>query len=133
MKQLHQGQRVYDIILKKTEQMYRLLAIAVVQAPLAHKHLDDNVAVALREKCGEIMGKMARGDIVAYDDAFSYACPKFVTAAPPDYDSLPLVDVNQNCYREQLKAFLGRMEEQRELPNLEQYLKLYSVRWLSNG
>ncbi len=56
MKQLHQGQRVYDIILKKTEQMYRLLAIAVIQAPLAQKHLDDNVAVALREKYAGVGG-----------------------------------------------------------------------------
>ncbi len=73
------------------------------------------------------MTKMGRGDSTSYDDAFSYACPKFITAATPDFDSLPLVDINQNCYRKQLKGFLSKMEQQRELPNLEQYLKLYSV------
>lgn len=125
VKQLHQGQRVYDIILKKNEQMYKLLAITVVQAPATNKVLEENVANALREKCGDAMAKMMRADVSTYDETFSYACPKFVTGELPEYDSPP-VDTNQNTYRQQLKAFLAHVESQRELPTLKQYLRLYS-------
>ena len=30
---------------------------------------------------------MTRGDVGAYDELFSYACPKFITPSPPAFDS----------------------------------------------
>lgn len=30
---------------------------------------------------------MVLGDAGVYDELFSYACPKFITAAPPNYDA----------------------------------------------
>ena len=28
-----------------------------------------------------------RGDVPAFDEAFSYACPKFITPSPPSFDN----------------------------------------------
>lgn len=30
---------------------------------------------------------MVLGDAGVFDELFSYACPKFITAAPPNYDA----------------------------------------------
>ena len=43
---------------------------------------------------GEKMGKMVRGSEATYEELFSYACPKFVTCAPPNLDA-PSSNTNQ--------------------------------------
>ena len=43
---------------------------------------------------GEKMGKMVRGSEATYEELFSYACPKFVTCAPPNLDA-PTANTNQ--------------------------------------
>ena len=47
---------------------------------------------------GEKMGKMVRGSEATYEELFSYACPKFVTCAPPNLDA-PSTNTNQaRCF-----------------------------------
>ena len=36
---------------------------------------------------GEKRQRMVLGDAGVFDELFSYACPKFITAAPPNYDA----------------------------------------------
>ena len=43
---------------------------------------------------GEKMGKMVRGSEATYEELFSYACPKFVTCAPPNLEA-PSTNTNQ--------------------------------------
>lgn len=40
------------------------------------------------------MQKMARGGESAYEELFQYACPKFITPAPPSLDA-PSMNTNQ--------------------------------------
>ena len=87
VKQYHTRSTQYDQILKKNEQMYALLAITVTLSPAAQKLLDENVTTQLRERNAEKMAKMVRGDVPAFDEAFTYACPKFIAPSPPAYDS----------------------------------------------
>lgn len=84
-KQYHQNSPQYDQLLKKNEQMYALLAICLSLCP-QDKLIDENVGTQLKEKYGDKMTKMHRYDDEAYaiyDELFSYACPKFITASPP--------------------------------------------------
>ena len=36
---------------------------------------------------GEKRQRMVLGDTGVYDELFSYACPKFITASPPNFDA----------------------------------------------
>lgn len=92
-KQYHQRSSQYDQILKKNEQMYALLAICLSLCPHP-KLVEENVNNRLREKYAEKMLRMQRSDEAMFDELFSYACPKFITPSPPNYDE-PLVNFNQ--------------------------------------
>ena len=96
VKAFHQRSAQYDQILKKNEQMYALVAVALALCPAAQRALDENVLNTLRDKYGDKMLKMQRGSEGTYDELFSYACPKFITTAPPNYDS-PSANTNQVC------------------------------------
>ncbi|KAL5729577.1 hypothetical protein ACHQM5_002507 [Ranunculus cassubicifolius] len=83
----------------------------------------------LREKYGEKMLRMQRYDDEAYalyDEAFSYACPKFITPSAPVFEE-PLVNYNQDAYRLQLKLFLYKVKQQQLLSGVRTFLKLYST------
>ncbi|MCO5591683.1 hypothetical protein L7F22_045674 [Adiantum nelumboides] len=69
------------------------------------KLVEENVNSQLREKQGEKMLRMQRNDEAVFDELFSFACPKFITLSPPNYEEL--VNYNQDAYRLQLKLFLS--------------------------
>merc|ERR1712216_254767 len=66
-------------------------------------------------------------DIGAYEELFSFACPKFVSPAPPNYDDLPADYNPQEAYRLQLRLFLAEVQQQKLLPTIRSFLKLYST------
>ncbi|EFJ49954.1 hypothetical protein VOLCADRAFT_73984 [Volvox carteri f. nagariensis] len=115
----------FDQMLKKNEQMYQLLAICVALCPVAAKSLDENVLMQLRERHSDNMTAMNRSDIDVYDTLFREGCPKFVTSTPPAYDQAT-TNTNQLAFRAQLNAFLLEVRAQQTLPQLKQYLLLYS-------
>ncbi|KAB2629602.1 eukaryotic translation initiation factor 3 subunit L-like [Pyrus ussuriensis x Pyrus communis] len=126
-KQFHQKSPQYEQILKKNEQMYALLAIALSLCPQV-KLVEETVNSQLREKYGEKMNRMQRYDDEAfaiYDELFSYACPKFITPSPPSFEE-PLVNYNQDAYRLQLKLFLYEVKQQQLLSGVRTFLKVYS-------
>ncbi len=47
-----------------------------------------------RLRYNEKMMKMVRGVDSTYEELFAYACPKFITAAPPNLDA-PSANTNQ--------------------------------------
>ncbi len=55
---------------------------------------------------GEKMGKMVRGSEATYEELFSYACPKFVTCAPPNMDT-PTANTNQARHPHRFPSLLG--------------------------
>ncbi len=75
---------------------------------------------------GEKMQRMLRSEEATFEELYSYACPKFITAGMPAFDN-PNANTNMEAYRSQLRAFMGVVLEQKLLPALKQFLKLYSV------
>ncbi|PSC76421.1 eukaryotic translation initiation factor 3 subunit L-like [Micractinium conductrix] len=115
----------YEQILKKNEQMYALLACATALCPTANRLLDEAVSNMLREKYGEKVRSMTNGSSDTYEELFTYACPKFVSPAGPDFAN-PAANTNMEAFRAQLRIFMAVVEERKHLPSLKQFLKLYS-------
>mmetsp|Transcript_32450 Transcript_32450/g.39280 ORF Transcript_32450/g.39280 Transcript_32450/m.39280 type:complete len:525 (-) Transcript_32450:495-2069(-) len=124
-KQFHQRSASYEQIVKKQEQMYALLAIAIALSGQA-KLLDEVVNSNLREKYSDKMGKMVNGDEAIFDELFSFACPKFITPHPPSFED-PSHNYNQEAYRLQLKCFLNEVSSSKLIPTLRSFLKLYTT------
>ncbi|KAJ2827756.1 hypothetical protein FBU31_003089 [Coemansia sp. 'formosensis'] len=121
-KQYQQRQQV-DAANKKVEQMYALLAVAVSLSPV---RVDENIHAQLREKYGDQQHKIQRGGEEALDvisELYLFACPKFITPNPPNYE-LPEV-VEPQAY--QLRTFLREARLQLVVPTLRSFLKLYTT------
>ncbi|KAJ2813090.1 hypothetical protein H4S07_000933 [Coemansia furcata] len=122
-KQYQQRQQV-DAANKKVEQMYALLAVAVSLSPV---RVDENIHAQLREKYGDQQHKIQRGGEEALDvisELYLFACPKFITPNPPNYE-LPEVVVEPQAY--QLRTFLREARLQLVVPTLRSFLKLYTT------
>jgi len=126
-KQYHTRSYQYDQILKKNEQIYALLALAISLSP--QQQIDDNLLATLRDKFSERMSRMQSNnvDMSVYEELFSFACPKFISPAPPNYDNLPANYQPQEAYRLQLKLFLQEISQQKMLPTIRSFLKLYTT------
>merc|ERR1712032_555302 len=58
-------------------------------------------------------------------ELFSYACPKFVTAALPDYGMAESFNSNE-AHQRQLHLFLQEVKQQQALPKIGAFMKLYT-------
>jgi len=125
-KQYHTRSVKYDSIMKKSEQMYGLLAICIALCP---QRVDENVHTALREKYGDKMQKMQKGDLATFDEVFQFACPKFIAAFVPISvdEKAPIVNYYQEPMQLQTKLFLNEVAEQSLVPTIRSYLKLYTT------
>ncbi|XP_064619382.1 eukaryotic translation initiation factor 3 subunit L-like [Lineus longissimus] len=114
---------LYDQINKQNEQMYILLSICLVLHPM---RIDESVHSQLREKHGDRMLKMQKGEMSEFENSFSYACPKFLSPVPPNYDAPP-ANFHKEPYQLQLKVFMDEVLQQNLLPTIRSYLKLYTT------
>ncbi|KAI8817716.1 RNA polymerase I-associated factor PAF67-domain-containing protein [Fimicolochytrium jonesii] len=123
-KQYHTRSYQFDAISKKSEQMYALLAMSVALSP---QRVDENVHTAMREKYGEQSIKMQKGEegLPIFEELFNFACPKFISPVPPDYD----VATNSNAepQRHQLRVFIAEVRTQLMVPTIRSFLKLYTT------
>jgi len=117
-KQYHTRSYQYESIMKKNEQMYALLAMAVSLCP---QRIDENVHSVLKEKYADKMARMQRGDGLSdMAELFTHALPKFVSAGE-DASAPQAV---------QLKLFMSDVAQQVKespLPTIRSYLKLYTT------
>lgn len=113
----------FNVIKKKGDQIYNLLAIAHTLCP---SRLDETVQGVLLDKCGDKMQRMQKGEIKVFRDMFHYGSPKFLAPTAPDYDALTEEEANA-AYRLQLKIFEADVSETLKLPVIRSYLKLYST------
>ncbi|KAJ2485840.1 hypothetical protein IWW37_005817 [Coemansia sp. RSA 2050] len=121
-RQYHQRQQV-DAASKKAEQMYALLAIAVSLSPV---RVDENIHAYMREKYGDQQHRIQRGGEEALDvisELYLFACPKFITPNPPNYDVAEPAE--PQAY--QLRTFLREARLQLVVPTLRSFLKLYTT------
>ncbi|CAG9864304.1 unnamed protein product [Phyllotreta striolata] len=118
----------HDQINKQTDQMYHLLAICLVLHPQC---IDESIQQTLREKSyHEKMYKMQYGDLQEFESSFTYACPKFLSPYPPPIDSLP-GDYSKDAIQHQTQVFMEEVAQQKMLPTIRSYLKLYTTLPLS--
>jgi len=104
-----------------SDRMIALLAVLTHICP-SHK-LEDNLINTIRDKYGGQLSKIEAGE-EGYEDLFTYACPKFISPAVPDYDNL--VESGDNAYNLQVKQFMNEMREQSALRKSRSYVKLYT-------
>merc|ERR1711865_1078804 len=121
-KQHHTRSAAYDIIVKKNEQMFALLAILVSLCPY---QLEENLQTLLREKYEEKVQRMARGEVIVFEELFQYACPKFVQPSAPDFSILE--NVNQEATKLQCTLFMNMVDQSVSHNTIRSYLKLYTT------
>merc|ERR1712176_707161 len=108
---------------KKREQMYALLLVCLSLCP---QPIDEILDKDIREKHGEKQARLQRGEELCFEELFSYACPKFITAALPDLEPADNFDANE-AHKCQTKLFLQEVKEQQLLPRIGSYMKLYTA------
>ncbi|KRT82913.1 hypothetical protein AMK59_3850, partial [Oryctes borbonicus] len=114
----------HDQINKQTDQMYHLLAICLVLHPQC---IDESIQQTLREKSyHEKMYKMQYGDLQEFENCFVFACPKFLSPCPPQVESVP-EDYSKEAIRHQTQVFVEEVQQQKMLPTIRSYLKLYTT------
>ncbi|XP_050351857.1 eukaryotic translation initiation factor 3 subunit L [Nymphalis io] len=112
-----------DQINKQTDQMYHLLAICLVLHPQC---VDESIQQVLREKnYHEKMFKMQYGDLGEFESCFTFACPKFLSACPPPIE--PGSNYGRDAVKHQTQVFMDEVRQQKMLPTIRSYLKLYTT------
>jgi len=123
--QYHTRSYQYYQIIKKSKQMYTLLAISVSLSPgkLPDAHIDRR----LNEKYADKMQKIQRRDEATLTDMFFKSCPKFISAHAPNYSEDPLRDYQHDARNVQLKVFIDEVRRHAIIPIIRSYLKLYTT------
>ncbi|KAA8590062.1 hypothetical protein FQN60_013996 [Etheostoma spectabile] len=91
----------YEMVNKQNEQMHGLLAIALTMYPM---RIDESIHTQLREKYGDKMLRMQKGDLQVFEEQFSFACPKFLSPVVPNYDNVH-PNYHKEPFQQQLKVF----------------------------
>lgn len=73
---------------------------------------------------------MQCGDLQEFENSFVYACPKFLSPYPPPIDSIP-DDYSKEAIQHQTAVFMDEVAQQKMLPTIRSYLKLYTTLPLS--
>ncbi|KAJ1569964.1 Eukaryotic translation initiation factor 3 subunit L, partial [Nowakowskiella sp. JEL0078] len=120
-KQYHTRSYQYEVISKKCEQMYAMLAMCLALSP---QRIDENVQTLLKEKYGEQLTKMQKGEegVPVFEELFSFACPKFISPVPPSFDSVP---ADTTKYQQQ--RFIAEVSQQLMVTTIRSFLKLYTT------
>jgi len=114
----------HEAMVRKRDSMYALLLISLALCP---RPIDESLEKNLREpQYADRQARLQRGEELAFEELFSYACPKFVSAAPPNFDNLEGFNGNEAHHR-QLNIFKKEMKQQQFLPRIGSYMKLYTA------
>lgn len=114
----------YDAMAKKQDQMYALLLIGLSLSP---RPVDESLDKHIREKYATQQARLQRGEELCFEELFSYACPKFISASPPNMDAAAdTLDVNE-AHNRQRNALLQEVKQQQFLPRIGSYMKLYTA------
>eukprot|EP00795_Rhopilema_esculentum_P009564 gene9564-17312_t len=113
----------FDQMMKNNEKMHNLLLICLVLCP---QRIDESIHQQLREKFGDKMNKMQKGDKQCFEECFSFSCPKFVSPVPTNYDAPP-TNTHLVTFNLQLKMFKNEIEQQIDIPVIRSFLKLYTT------
>ncbi|CAF0710291.1 unnamed protein product [Brachionus calyciflorus] len=112
-----------DMISKQNEQIFYLLTIALNFYPM---RIDDSINSYLKEKYSERLLKLQRGDRDELVNMFHYACPKFLSPVPPNFEGVT-DQYLMEPYNQQLKVFLDEVNQQLLISDIRSFLKLYTT------
>lgn len=112
-----------DMITKQNEQIFHLLAIALNFYPM---RIDDSINSYLKEKYAERLLKLQRGDRDELVNMFHYACPKFLSPVPPNFEGVT-DQYLMEPYNQQLKVFIDEVQQQFYISDIRSFLKLYTT------
>ncbi|KAJ3296841.1 Eukaryotic translation initiation factor 3 subunit L [Blyttiomyces sp. JEL0837] len=124
-KQYHTRSYQYEVISKKSEQMYALLVMCVALSP---QRIDENVHTLMREKYGDHLLKMQKEgeeSLAVFEELFLFACPKFISPAQPRYEVA--ANLAHAPTQHQLRIFLNEFRQQVLVGTIRSYLKLYTT------
>lgn len=103
--------------------MLVLLAICLVLHPQC---IDEGLTQALREKSyHDKMYKMQCGDLKEFETSFTFACPKFLSLLPPPNGKN--YEYGKDAIKHQTQVFMDEVVQQKILPTIRSYLKLYTT------
>jgi translation initiation factor 3 subunit L len=122
IKHNHTRSYQYEQINKRNDQMMSLLALSLALRP---QHVDESVYALVRDKCGDRLARMRAGESYAFEDLFSYASPKFISPAPPDFNVI--ADTHMDAPKLQTRLFMAEVTQQLLLPEIRSFLKLYTT------
>lgn len=128
---LQNKSQLYDQIAKQNDKMYTLLSMCLVLHPM---RIDESVHSHLREKYQEKMNRMQKGEMSEYEACFAFACPKFLSPVPPNFDmmggaadSIRKQETGKEPFQLQMQVFKEEVEQQIQVPTIRSYLKLYTT------
>lgn len=120
----------YMQLIKKQDQMYALMLLCLALSP---RQLDELLEKHIRDKYAEKQMKLHRGDIhekiLCFEELFSYACPKFISCAPPNFELFAGGDSFDQfeAHKRQVDLFLQEVKQQQALPTIGSYMRLYTA------
>lgn len=115
-------QPVQNMLQKMSDKALALVAIGMSLCP--SYRVDDQVRELVESKYEDRVRRLVAGDMPTFEAMFESACPKFVSAAIPDY--LGAVHLHHDTFRQQLSVFLTETQHQVALLRLRSYLRLYT-------
>ncbi|KAF2077650.1 hypothetical protein CYY_001037 [Polysphondylium violaceum] len=107
---------------KKIDKMYALLAICQALYP---NKIDENVNNTLKEKFGDKLLKLQKGDISVYEELYSYSSPRCINAVNPHLSGHSSNALD--AHRLQMALFLEEVKQQSLLTTIRSYITLYST------
>mmetsp|Transcript_19214 Transcript_19214/g.60432 ORF Transcript_19214/g.60432 Transcript_19214/m.60432 type:complete len:526 (+) Transcript_19214:62-1639(+) len=130
---------------KTFDRMLALLTVTLALAPAAGYRVDDISAYYMKEKHGDKLAQMERGDAAVFEALLTAAAPKLVVPAVPDYANLdPALTAeglqqapaataktaskgaSLDAYNQQVRLFNHEVQHQCKLAKIGSYLKLYT-------
>ncbi|KAM9972999.1 hypothetical protein ACTFIR_012370 [Dictyostelium discoideum] len=107
---------------KKTDKMYALLTICQALYP---NKIDENVSNNLKEKFGDKLLRLQKGDLSVYEELYTFAAPRCIGPVPPYISGFNVTALDP--HRLQLSLFLEEVKQQSLLTTIRSYITLYST------
>jgi len=113
----------YEQTSKRSEQMYKLVAMCIALCP--QRHVEDSIQQYLTEKYTDQMARLSKGEEGMFEEFFGYAGPKSIYPGVPNYNDPPIKEIT-TALGQQWSVLLTELRQQHKLPTIRSYLKLYT-------
>lgn len=120
----HITQSHYDQVLKRSEQMYKLISICIALCP--QRKVDDEIAQSLQEKYADQIARLTKGEESMFEEFFGYAGVKSIYPGVPNYHDMPTKEIQQTLGQHWMVLQM-ELRQQQKLPLIRSYLKLYKT------